>query len=59
MDPVKDSARAIARDVNARTTSAAEVAEALIPHAQAVDAGLGAYLQLRRCHLVLHRHDHP
>ncbi|HEY0393584.1 MAG TPA: Asp-tRNA(Asn)/Glu-tRNA(Gln) amidotransferase subunit GatA [Candidatus Elarobacter sp.] len=46
MDPVKDSAGAIARAVNARRTSAAEIAEALIPHAARVDAQLGAYLQL-------------
>ena len=46
MDPVRDSARAIAREVNARRAGAAEVAEALIPHAAAVDARLGAYLQL-------------
>ncbi len=46
MDPVRDSARAIAREVNARRTAAAEVAEALIPHAAAVDKRLGAYLQL-------------
>ena len=46
MDPIKDSARAIARDVNARTASAAEIAEALIPHVERVDAQLGAYLQL-------------
>ncbi|MDB5027690.1 MAG: gatA [Candidatus Eremiobacteraeota bacterium] len=46
MDPVKDTARAIAREVNARTASAAEIAEAIIPHAERVDAQLGAYLQL-------------
>ena len=46
MDPVKDSARAIAREVNARRTSAAEIAETLIPHAERVDAPVGAYLQL-------------
>lgn len=46
MDPVKDSARSIARAVNARETSAAEIAEALIPHVERVDAQLGAYLEL-------------
>jgi aspartyl-tRNA(Asn)/glutamyl-tRNA(Gln) amidotransferase subunit A len=46
VDPFKDSAVAIARAVNARTSSAADVAEALIPHAERVDAQLGAYLQL-------------
>ena len=46
MDPVRDSARAIAREVNARRAGAAEIAEALIPHAERTDAQLGAYLQL-------------
>jgi aspartyl-tRNA(Asn)/glutamyl-tRNA(Gln) amidotransferase subunit A len=46
VDPVKDSARAVARAVNARETSAAEVAEALIPHVAQRDASIGAYLQL-------------
>ncbi|HYZ16354.1 MAG TPA: Asp-tRNA(Asn)/Glu-tRNA(Gln) amidotransferase subunit GatA, partial [Candidatus Acidoferrum sp.] len=46
MDPVRDSAVAIARAVNARESSAAEIAEALIPHVERVDARLGAYLQL-------------
>ncbi len=44
MDPIKDSARAIAAAVNAGAASAAEVAEAMIPHAARVDAQLGAYL---------------
>src|SRR3981081_3147185 len=46
MNPVTDSAREIARAVNARTASAAEIAEALIPHAERVDAQLNAYLEL-------------
>jgi aspartyl-tRNA(Asn)/glutamyl-tRNA(Gln) amidotransferase subunit A len=46
VDPIRDSARAIARDVNARAVSAAEIAEALIPHAARVDAELGAYREL-------------
>ena len=46
MDPVKDSARAIARAVNAESVSAAEVAERLIPHVEQTDAQLRAYLQL-------------
>ncbi len=46
MDPVRDGARDIARSVNARETSAAEIAEALIPHVERVDGALGAYLQL-------------
>jgi aspartyl-tRNA(Asn)/glutamyl-tRNA(Gln) amidotransferase subunit A len=46
MDPVHDSARAIARAVNAREVSAAEIAETMIPHVAAVDAHLGAYLTL-------------
>jgi aspartyl-tRNA(Asn)/glutamyl-tRNA(Gln) amidotransferase subunit A len=46
MDPVRDSAGAIARAVNAKESSAAEIAEALIPHVERVDARLGAYLQL-------------
>jgi len=45
VDPFTDSAGAIARAVNARSTSAVEVAEALIPRAERVDAQLGAYLQ--------------
>ncbi|HEV2642751.1 MAG TPA: amidase, partial [Candidatus Elarobacter sp.] len=46
MDPVKDTARAIARGVNAGAVSAVEVAERLIPHAERVDEQLRAYLQL-------------
>ena len=45
MDPIRDSARAIARAVNARETSAVEIAEALIPHVERVDAHLLAYRQ--------------
>jgi aspartyl-tRNA(Asn)/glutamyl-tRNA(Gln) amidotransferase subunit A len=45
MDPNRDSARSIARAVNARTTTAAEIAEAVIPWAERVDVGLRAYLQ--------------
>jgi aspartyl-tRNA(Asn)/glutamyl-tRNA(Gln) amidotransferase subunit A len=46
MDPIRDSARAIARDVNARAVSAVEIADTLIPHAARVDAELGAYREL-------------
>jgi len=46
MDPVRDSARAIARAVNAREVSALEIAETMIPHVAAVDEHLGAYLTL-------------
>ncbi len=46
MDPVKDTARDIARAVNARAVAAAEIAEALIPHAERTDRSLRAYLQL-------------
>ena len=46
MDPVKDSARSIAREVNAGAVSAAEVAERLIPHVAQADTRLRAYLQL-------------
>ena len=46
MDPIRDSARAIARDVNARAVSAAEIAETLIPHAGRIDAELLAYREL-------------
>ncbi|MBV8643410.1 MAG: Asp-tRNA(Asn)/Glu-tRNA(Gln) amidotransferase subunit GatA [Candidatus Eremiobacteraeota bacterium] len=46
MDPIHDSARALARAVNARDASAAEIAEALIPHAARADAQLAAYLEL-------------
>jgi aspartyl-tRNA(Asn)/glutamyl-tRNA(Gln) amidotransferase subunit A len=46
MDPVRASAREIARAVNAREVSAAEIAETMIPHVAAVDEHLGAYLTL-------------
>ncbi len=46
MDPVRASAREIARAVNAREVSALEIAEALIPHVAAADEHLGAYLTL-------------
>jgi aspartyl-tRNA(Asn)/glutamyl-tRNA(Gln) amidotransferase subunit A len=46
VDPLKDSARAIARAVNARVASAAEIAEAVIPHAERANAHLDAYLEL-------------
>ncbi len=46
MDPVRASAGEIARAVNARETSAVEIAEAMIPHVAAVDEQLGAYLTL-------------
>jgi aspartyl-tRNA(Asn)/glutamyl-tRNA(Gln) amidotransferase subunit A len=46
VDPIRDSARAIARDVNARAVSAAEIAETLIPRAAQIDVELGAYREL-------------
>jgi aspartyl-tRNA(Asn)/glutamyl-tRNA(Gln) amidotransferase subunit A len=46
MDPVTATARDIARDVNARAVSAAEIAETLIPHVERADAAIAAYLQL-------------
>ena len=46
MDPIHDSARALARAVNARDASAAEIAEVLIPRAERADAQLSAYLEL-------------
>src|ERR1700736_5927570 len=46
VDPVRDSARAIARAVNSRETSAVEIAEAMIPHVARVDTSLDAYLEL-------------
>jgi aspartyl-tRNA(Asn)/glutamyl-tRNA(Gln) amidotransferase subunit A len=46
VDPVRDSARAIAGAVNARSAGAAEIAEALIPHVQRTDARIAAYLEL-------------
>ncbi len=45
MDPVTASARAIARDVNARSVGAAEIAEALIPHVAAADERVRAFLE--------------
>lgn len=45
-DPVRDSAIAIARAVNAREASAAEIAETMIPHVARADAELDAYLEL-------------
>jgi aspartyl-tRNA(Asn)/glutamyl-tRNA(Gln) amidotransferase subunit A len=46
VDPVKDSAREIARAVNARDASAAEVADRLLSHAERADAHVKAYLEL-------------
>jgi aspartyl-tRNA(Asn)/glutamyl-tRNA(Gln) amidotransferase subunit A len=46
VDSIRDSARAIARDVNARAVSAAEIAETVISHVARVDAELGAYREL-------------
>ena len=46
MNPLTDSARALAREVNARAASAAEIAEAVIPHVERADAQLAAFLQL-------------
>jgi aspartyl-tRNA(Asn)/glutamyl-tRNA(Gln) amidotransferase subunit A len=46
MDPVRASAREIARAVNAREVSALEIAETMIPHVVSVDEYLGAYLTL-------------
>jgi len=46
MDAVRDSARAIARAVNSREASAAEIAEVMIPHVARIDASLDAYLEL-------------
>jgi aspartyl-tRNA(Asn)/glutamyl-tRNA(Gln) amidotransferase subunit A len=46
MDPLRDSAVAIAAAVNAREASALEIAEALIPHVARRDAQLDAYLEL-------------
>jgi aspartyl-tRNA(Asn)/glutamyl-tRNA(Gln) amidotransferase subunit A len=43
VDPIRDSARAIARAVNARESSAAEIAETVIAHAARVDERLLAY----------------
>ena len=46
MDPIRDTARAIAREVNARAVSAADVANAMIAHVERADAGVAAFLQL-------------
>jgi aspartyl-tRNA(Asn)/glutamyl-tRNA(Gln) amidotransferase subunit A len=46
MDPLRADAGAIAAAVNARETSALEVAEAVIPHVAAADERIGAYLTL-------------
>jgi aspartyl-tRNA(Asn)/glutamyl-tRNA(Gln) amidotransferase subunit A len=46
VDPVRDSARAIARAVNSREASAVEIAETMIPHVARVDASLDAFLEL-------------
>jgi len=43
---LRSSARDIARAVNARDVSAAEMAEAMIPHVAQADSALGAYLTL-------------
>jgi aspartyl-tRNA(Asn)/glutamyl-tRNA(Gln) amidotransferase subunit A len=42
--PIERNAAQIARDVNARTLSAAEVAEAMLAHVEAVDVAVGSYL---------------
>jgi aspartyl-tRNA(Asn)/glutamyl-tRNA(Gln) amidotransferase subunit A len=42
--PIERSAAQIARDVNARTLSAADVTEAMLTHVRAVDGAIGAYL---------------
>ncbi len=44
MNIIERSAAQIARDVNARTTSAAEVTEAVLAHVATVDGEIGAYL---------------
>ncbi|GAC1544806.1 MAG: Asp-tRNA(Asn)/Glu-tRNA(Gln) amidotransferase subunit GatA [Candidatus Velthaea sp.] len=46
MNAIKDTARDIARAVNAREVSAAEIAETMIPHVKRTDEDLGAYLTL-------------
>ncbi len=46
LDPIRDSALAIARAVNVGDVSAAEIAETMIPHVERVDARLDAYLCL-------------
>ncbi len=46
MDPLRDSAAAIAAAVNRRETSAVEIADAVSPHVARVDAELAAYLEL-------------
>ncbi|HTV93289.1 MAG TPA: Asp-tRNA(Asn)/Glu-tRNA(Gln) amidotransferase subunit GatA [Verrucomicrobiae bacterium] len=42
--PIERSAAQIARDVNARTLSAADVTEAMLNHVAAVDGAIGSYL---------------
>ena len=46
MDPLRDSAAAIAAAVNRREMSARAIADAVIPHVERVDAQVDAYLQL-------------
>jgi aspartyl-tRNA(Asn)/glutamyl-tRNA(Gln) amidotransferase subunit A len=46
VDPLRDSAAAIAAAVNRREMSARAIAEAVIPHVERVDVQLDAYLQL-------------
>jgi len=46
VDPIHDSARAIAREVNARAVAAVEIADALVPQISRVDAAIGAYREL-------------
>jgi len=46
VDPIRDAARAIARDVSAGAVSAAEIAEALIPHVERIDTHIDAYRSL-------------
>jgi aspartyl-tRNA(Asn)/glutamyl-tRNA(Gln) amidotransferase subunit A len=46
VDPLRDSAAAIAAAVNRREVSARAIADAVTPHVERVDAQLDAYLQL-------------
>jgi aspartyl-tRNA(Asn)/glutamyl-tRNA(Gln) amidotransferase subunit A len=46
VDPLRDTAAAIAAAVNRGETSAAAIAETVIPHVARVDAALEAYLEL-------------
>jgi aspartyl-tRNA(Asn)/glutamyl-tRNA(Gln) amidotransferase subunit A len=46
VNPLTDTARDIARAVNARAVAAAEIAETVIPHAASTDDRVRAYLQL-------------